>query len=79
MGRPRKRAKKDVAPPTRATTLLLDQEAETSEAEDQSEEVLEFIRAIDEYRRMKGRPFPTWTEVLGILRSLGYRKVPAEA
>ncbi len=79
MGRPRKRMKKEAETPNPESTLLLDQDSETTEAEAevQSEETLEFIRAIDEYRRMKNRPFPTWTEVFGILRSLGYRKGPA--
>ena len=40
-------------------------------------EVLEFITAIDEYKRLHRRPFPTWSEVLEVLRALGYRKVEA--
>ncbi len=35
----------------------------------------EFILAIDEYKRANNRPFPSWTEVLDIVRALGYRKV----
>ena len=38
-------------------------------------EALEFIQAIELYKTRKGRPFPSWTEVLLIARSLGYRKV----
>jgi len=40
-----------------------------------NEEQLEFIKAIDEYKRVNGRPFPTWTEVLDLVLYLGYRKV----
>ncbi|RMF75243.1 MAG: hypothetical protein D6744_13705 [Planctomycetota bacterium] len=40
-----------------------------------NEEQLEFIKAVDEYKRVNGRPFPTLTEVLDILLYLGYRKV----
>ncbi len=40
-----------------------------------NEEQLEFIRAVDEYKRVNARPFPTWTEVLDLLLYLGYRKV----
>jgi hypothetical protein len=40
-----------------------------------NEEQLAFIRAIDEYKRVNDRPFPTWTEVLDVLLYLGYRKV----
>ncbi len=38
------------------------------------EESLEFIKAIEAYKEEKGRPFPSWTEVLLILKNLGYRK-----
>ena len=34
-----------------------------------------FIKAIDEYKRVNNRPFPTWTEVLEVVKYLGYRKV----
>ena len=37
-------------------------------------EVLEFITAIDDYKRAQQRPFPTWSEVLDILKSLGYAR-----
>ncbi|MFO0837532.1 MAG: hypothetical protein U1D55_03330 [Phycisphaerae bacterium] len=40
-----------------------------------NEEQLDFIKAIDEYKRVNDRPFPTWTEVLDIMLYLGYRKV----
>ncbi len=38
-------------------------------------ELLEFIMAIDEYKRINERPFPTWSEVFEIVHYLGYRKV----
>jgi len=40
-----------------------------------NEEQLEFLKAIDEYKRVNSRPFPTWTEVLDVMLYLGYRKV----
>lgn len=40
-----------------------------------SDEQFEFLRAIDEYKRSNSRPFPTWTEVLDVIKALGYRKV----
>ena len=36
------------------------------------EDVLEFIQAIDDYKRQENRPFPTWSEILDIVKSLGY-------
>lgn len=35
----------------------------------------DFMKAMDRYKRENRRPFPTWSEVLEVLRSLGYRKV----
>jgi len=35
-------------------------------------DVIEFITAIDDYKRSNRRPFPTWSEVLEILKGLGY-------
>lgn len=40
-----------------------------------SEEDLAFMKAVDQYKRANRRPFPTWSEVLEVLRALGYRKV----
>jgi len=42
---------------------------------DYSDQQIEFMRAMDDYKRKSGRPFPTWSEVLEVLLSLGYRKV----
>jgi len=40
-----------------------------------SDEQFEFLMAVDEYKRSNMRPFPTWTEVLELIKALGYRKV----
>jgi len=37
-------------------------------------DVLEFIAAIDEFKQANGRPFPSWSEVLLVVRQLGYRR-----
>jgi hypothetical protein len=34
----------------------------------------EFMLAMDQYKREKDRPFPAWSEVLQVLKGLGYRK-----
>lgn len=34
----------------------------------------EFIKAIDTYKRDNLRMFPSWSEVLAVLKSLGYSK-----
>ena len=33
-----------------------------------------FIQAIDTFKRVNGKTFPTWTDVLEVIRKLGYRK-----
>lgn len=35
----------------------------------------EFLQAVEQYKRVNNRPFPTWTEVLDIVKAMGYRKV----
>jgi hypothetical protein len=40
-----------------------------------SPDELEFMLAMDRYKRDNRRPFPSWSEVLGVVRALGYRKV----
>ena len=44
---------------------------------DYNEEQVTFMKAMDDYKRRSGRMFPTWSEVLEVLVSLGYRKVEA--
>ena len=46
----------------------------TSERE-YTEAELEFMLAMNEYKRSSGRMFPTWSEVLEVLQGLGYEKV----
>ncbi len=45
------------------------------EADEANREVLEFLQAVDKYKRKTNKSFPTWSEILTILKSLGYRKV----
>ena len=37
-------------------------------------EVLAFINAINEFKSVEQKPFPTWSEIYDIFVSLGYRK-----
>lgn len=46
---------------------------------DYSEQEVAFMSALDEYKRKNGRMFPTCSEVLEVIRSLGYVQLsPAE-
>lgn len=62
--RPRAEAAKKAAP-KKAATVKPDQ---------MDAELLEFIQAIDDYKRTEGRPFPTWSEILEIVKDLGYER-----
>jgi hypothetical protein len=42
---------------------------------DYSQAELEFMLAMNEYKHKSGRMFPTWSEVLEVLRNLGYEKI----
>ncbi len=50
-------------------------ERAVAEAEKVNQEVLEFLQAVDRYKRRKNKTFPSWSEILEIIKSLGYRKV----
>jgi len=53
----------------------LTDDRKSAEEGQMSDEQFEFLMAIDEYKRKNTRPFPTWTEVLEVIKALGYRKV----
>jgi hypothetical protein len=42
---------------------------------DYTPDQVNFMKAMDLYKRRSGRQFPTWSEVLEVLENLGYRKV----
>jgi len=42
---------------------------------DYSRDEIEFMRALDVYKRRNGRMFPTCSEILEVVRSLGYVKI----
>lgn len=42
---------------------------------DYTDDELEFMHAMADYKRRSGRLFPTWSEVLEVVQELGYRKL----
>ena len=50
-------------------------ERKSAEEGHMTAEQFEFLMAIDEYKKINSRPFPTWTEVLEVIKAIGYRKV----
>ena len=47
----------------------------SAEEGEMTEEQFDFLMAINEYKRINRRPFPSWSEVLDVMKALGYRKV----
>ena len=45
---------------------------------DYSVEEVQFMSALDDYKRRSGRMFPTCSEILEVLRGLGYERRPVE-
>jgi hypothetical protein len=57
-----------------------DEEAEKSSSmrpDEMPADVLEFITAMDHYKRVHQRPFPNWSEVLEVVKGLGYVRARA--
>jgi hypothetical protein len=50
-------------------------ERKSAEEGEMTDEQFEFLMAIDEYKTRNSRPFPTWTEVLEVIKAIGYRRV----
>jgi hypothetical protein len=53
---------------------LPDQRRSAEEGELTAEQ-FEFVMAIEAYKKVNKRLYPTWTEVLEVIQQLGYRKV----
>ena len=51
----------------------------SAEEGEMTQEQFLFLMAIDEFKKANGRTFPSWTDVLEVIRLLGYRKtMPSE-
>ncbi len=71
----KKAAKKKAATGTRTTSRSA--KRRSPKAPEADPEVLEyerteFLRAMDKYKRKTGKTFPSWTEVLDVLRNIGW-------
>ena len=50
-------------------------ERKSAEEGEMNSHQFEFVMAIETYKKVNRRLYPTWTEILEIVRQLGYRKV----
>ena len=53
----------------------LSDDRRSAEEGEMTAEQFEFVMAIETYKKVNKRMYPTWTEVLEVLEQLGYRKV----
>ncbi len=53
----------------------LSDDRRSAEEGEMSAEQFEFVMAIETYKKVNKRMYPTWTEVLEVISQLGYRKV----
>lgn len=72
--RDRPRSKRATPPSRDPLDDILEPERSAPALAEVDAEVLEFIEAVDRFKKQHGRPFPSWSEVLLILRQLGYRR-----
>lgn len=66
--------REDIRTPTNNKVARRRQIDPTTCERDYSADEIEFMRAMDEYKRKSGRQFPTWSEVLEVVRGMGYRR-----
>lgn len=55
-------------------TSVASREARPTNPDAMEADVIELITAVDEYKRKFQRPFPSWSEILDIVKGLGYGK-----
>ena len=72
------RRKVDVAPAVERRKRRRQIDPTTCEREYTDAEV-QFMHAMDEYKRASGRMFPTCSEILEVLNKLGYRQIESPA
>jgi hypothetical protein len=53
----------------------LSDDRRSAEEGEMTTEQFEFVMAIETYKKVNKRMYPTWTEVLEVVQQLGYRKV----
>lgn len=59
----------------RGAGIRREEERRSAEEGEMTAEQFEFVMAIETYKKVNKKLFPTWTEVLEVIEQLGYRKV----
>ncbi len=58
----------------RGAGIRREEERRSAEEGEMTPEQFEFVMAIEAYKRVNKKLFPTWTEVLEVIEQLGYEK-----
>lgn len=61
----------------RGAGIRREEDRRSAEEGEMTEEQFEFVMAIETYKKVNKKLFPTWTEVLEVITQLGYKKVEA--
>ncbi len=63
----------------RGAGIRREDDRRSAEEGEMTTEQFEFVMAIETYKRVNRKLFPTWTEVLEVIEQLGYRKVESRS
>lgn len=66
-----------IPPSTRLPQIAQEASPRSAEEGEMTGEQFEFVKAVEMYKKVNKRMYPTWTEILDVMRQLGYRKVQA--
>ena len=58
----------------RGAGIRREEERRSAEEGEMTPQQFEFVMAIETYKKVNKKLFPTWTEVLEVMQQLGYRK-----
>lgn len=61
----------------RGAGIRREEDRRSAEEGEMTAEQFEFVMAIETYKKVNKKLFPTWTEVLEVINQLGYKKVEA--
>lgn len=63
----------------RGAGIRREEERRSAEEGEMTPEQFEFVMAIEAYKKVNKKLFPTWTEVLEVIEQLGYEKTKARS
>ena len=61
----------------RGAGIRREEDRRSAEEGEMTAEQFEFVQAVEQYKRRKNKPFPTWIDVQSIVLQLGYKVVEA--